>query len=167
MRSKLLLLILFCLSSTQLIYAQNRTISGTVTDGITANTISGVSVKVSESNRSTQTDVSGKFSIEISSNTGTLVFSYIGYHTKQVPITNTKTYDVTLLPSEATIDEVVVVGYGTQLKKDVTGSTSTVKMSDLENVPLPTIESALQGRASGVFINSSSGKLGQALQIRV
>lgn len=167
MRSKLLLLILFCLSSTQLIYAQNRTISGTVTDGSSGNPISGVSVKVSESNRITQTDVSGKFSIEISSNTGTLVFSYIGYHTKQVPITNSNTYDVTLLPSEATIDEVVVVGYGTQLKKDVTGSTSTVKMSDLENVPLPTIESALQGRASGVFINSSSGKLGQALQIRV
>lgn len=166
MRRKLLLLILFCVITT-LSYAQNRTISGQVSDANTQTPIAGVSIKVSGSNYITQSDAQGKFRTEINSQSKTLTFSYIGYNSQTVNITNSDTYQVSMVASADNIEEVVVVGYGTQIKKNITGSTTTVKMSDLEDVPLPTIESALQGRASGVFVNSSSGKLGQALQIRV
>src|SRR5690606_14544810 len=86
---------------------------------------------------------------------------------QQVNIDNRSLIDVQLTPAAADLEEAVEVGYGTQVKKDMTGSVASVKMSDLEDVPLQTVESALQGRAPGVFVNSSSGKLGQALQIRV
>ncbi|WP_159636706.1 SusC/RagA family TonB-linked outer membrane protein [Sphingobacterium composti] len=166
MRGKLLLLILFCFIAN-LSYAQNRTVSGQVTDANTKSPIAGVSIKVSQSNNITQTDALGRFTTEIGNQSKTLSFSYIGYNTQIVNITNSDSYQVAMNPSADNIEEVVVVGYGTQTKKSVTGSTTTVKMNDLEDAPLPTIESALQGRATGVFVNSSSGKLGQALQIRV
>ena len=166
MRNKLLLFVLFC-SFGLIVHAQNRTISGKVTDAVTNTPLSGVSIKVLGTNLVIQTDGKGNYQTNLGSNATGLLVSYIGYTSQQIQLSSSSTYDVVLMPSASDLEEVVVVGYGTQIRKDLTGSTTTVKMNDLEDVPLPTIESALQGRASGVFVNSSSGKLGQALQIRV
>ncbi len=166
MKNKLLLFILFCATIVHS-YAQNRTITGEIVDAVTSNAISGVSIKAEGSNFVAQSDAQGKFSIELNQQTTTLLFTYIGYKSQQVTLGTTNNLTISLQPSAADLEEVVVVGYGTQTRKNLTGSTTTVKMNDLDDVPLPTIESALQGRASGVFVNTSSGKLGQALQIRV
>lgn len=166
MRSKLFLFVLLCTVVFQA-YAQNKTVSGNVTDAVTGSPISGASIKVLGTSLLSQTDSKGNFKIDINQKSNGLLFSYVGYSSQQVALTASNVYNIALKPSASDLAEVVVVGYGTQSKKDLTGSTTTVKMSELDDVPLPTIESALQGRASGVFVNSSSGKLGQALQIRV
>ena len=166
MKNKLLLFILFCATIIHS-YAQNRTITGEIVDAVTSNAISGVSIKAEGSNFVAQSDAQGKFSIDLNQQTTTLLFTYIGYKSQQVTLGTSNKLTIALQPSAADLEEVVVVGYGTQTRKNLTGSTTTVKMNDLDDVALPTIESALQGRASGVFVNTSSGKLGQALQIRV
>ena len=148
-------------------FAQNKTITGKVTDEVTQQPIAGATILAESTNFSAQTDESGNYSITINNSVNSLRFTYIGYASKQVTINNQTTINISLAPSAADLEEVVVVGYGTQVKKDLTGSVASVKMSDLKDVPLSTVESALQGRAPGVFINSGSGKLGQALQIRV
>ena len=166
MKNKLAFFILFCVCPI-LAFAQNRTITGTVTDAATNTPIAGVTIRAVGSNSAAQTDGNGRYEIGVNSNIKALFFTFVGYTSQQITISNSINIDVALNPSAADLEEVLVVGYGTQSKKDLTGSVASVKMADLQDVPLQTAESALQGRASGVFINSSSGKLGQALQIRV
>lgn len=146
-------------------FAQGKVITGKVTSA--SGPIPGVSVFVKGSPANgTQSDASGAFKLTVSDDAKTLVFSFIGYKTKEVPITG-QSVVVTLDEENNTLSDVIVVGYGTQNRRDVTGSIAKVTAADLKDKPLTTIESALQGKAPGVFINSSSGKLGQALQIRV
>ena len=146
-------------------FAQGKVITGKVTS--TTGPIPGVSVFVKGSPANgTQSDASGAFKLTVADDAKTLVFSFIGYKTKEVPITG-QNINVNLDEENNTLSDVVVVGYGTQNKRDVTGSIARVTAADLKDKPLTTIESALQGKAPGVFINSGSGKLGQALQIRV
>ncbi len=166
MKRKLLFFTMALLASIQ-VFAQNRSISGKVTDAVSNKPIAGVTIKGVGTNYAAQTDGNGEYQIEINQAATALHFSYLGYASQLVKLTGQSNINISLTPSAADLEEVVVVGYGTQVKKDMTGSVASVKMSDLESVPLQTVESALQGRASGVFINSSSGKLGQALQIRV
>ncbi len=166
MKRKLLFFTMALLASIQ-VFAQNRSISGKVTDAVSNKPIAGVTIKGVGTNYAAQTDGNGDYKIEINQAATALHFSYLGYASQLVKLTGQSNINISLTPSAADLEEVVVVGYGTQVKKDMTGSVASVKMSDLESVPLQTVESALQGRASGVFINSSSGKLGQALQIRV
>lgn len=146
-------------------FAQGKVITGKVTSA--SGPIPGVSVFVKGSpSTGTQSDASGTFKLTVSDDAKILVFSFIGYKTKEVPITG-QTVNVNLDEENNTLSDVIVVGYGTQNRRDVTGSIAKVTAADLKDKPLTTIESALQGKAPGVFINSSSGKLGQALQIRV
>ena len=166
MKNKRLIFILLCFLTMQA-YAQNRTITGVITDASTNQAIGGASIKGVGSQYAAQTDRQGRFQLEISGNITQLLISYIGYTSQQVAISDVNMINVALRPAASDLEEVVIVGYGTQIRKDITGSTSSLKMSELNDVPLQTVESALQGRASGVFVNSSSGKLGQALQIRV
>lgn len=146
-------------------FAQGKVITGKVTSN--TGPIPGVSVYVKGSPSSgTQSEATGNFKLTVADDARILVFSFIGYKTKEVPITG-QTVNVSLDEENNTLSEVIVVGYGTQNKRDVTGSIARVTAEDLKDKPLTTVESALQGKAPGVFINSSSGKLGQALQIRV
>lgn len=146
-------------------FAQGKEITGKVTSA--SGPIPGVSVFVKGSPANgTQSNAAGSFKLTVSDDAKILVFSFIGYKTKEVPITG-QTINVALDEENNTLSDVIVVGYGTQNKRDVTGSIAKVTAADLKDKPLTTIESALQGKAPGVFINSSSGKLGQALQIRV
>ncbi len=165
MKRNLLFFIMLCWLPITVI-GQSRQVTGTVTDAVTNQPIAGATIKAVGTSFVAQTDVKGRYEIGLNESTKFLFFTYIGYSSQQVAAA-AGTVDVQLMPSAADLEEVVVVGYGTQIKKDITGSVASVKMADLENVPLQTVEAGLQGRAPGVFVNTSSGKLGQALQIRV
>ncbi|MFZ4260984.1 SusC/RagA family TonB-linked outer membrane protein [Sphingobacterium sp. HJSM2_6] len=164
---KLLLLMVVVMICAVHGFAQNKTITGKVTDRETNQPIAGATILIVGTNYAAQTNQLGEYQLELKQEVASISYSSIGYATQIIKFQNQNNIDVALISSAANLEEVLVVGYGTQIKKDLTGSVASVKMSDLQDVPLQTMESALQGRASGVFINSGSGKLGQALQIRV
>lgn len=148
-------------------YAQNRTVTGTVTGSDNGFPLPGVSVSVKGSSAGTQTDPNGRFSIS-ASNSSTLVFSYIGYTSRDVIVGNQTNIAVSLISDQRSLNEVLVTGYGTvQRKREVTGSIATVKGSEFENLPIQSFDKALQGRAAGVQVTSTSGQPGGGIQVRV
>lgn len=156
--------ILLFLSSIS--WAQNKTISGTVLDENNIG-VKGASVKVKHSELGTSTNEKGEFSLTLPDTTQSLVISSIGYLAKEARIMGS-TMSVGLMKTAATsLDEVVVVGYGTQRKSNVTGAISSVKARDLENIPNGRVEQALQGRVAGVTIQQNSGQPGSGSTIRV
>ena len=163
---KILLSILVAALSLTFSFAQNKTVSGKVTGASDGLPLPGVSVSVKGSTSGTQTDSEGIFKLNVPASASTLVFKYIGYKQQEASITSGQ-MNIRLEDDQKQLSEVVVVGYGTQIRRELTGSIAKVSSKDFEDVPLTSFQSALQGRASGVFINSGSGKLGQALQIRV
>ena len=161
-------LFIFCLLSILFsVYAQAQdvTVNGKVYDenGLP---IPGVSILIKGTSKASATDFDGTYQIKVDSK-GTLEFSYLGYITSKEAINGRSRVDVRLKPSTESLQEVVVVGYGTQKKSVVTGAISSVKAKDLEKVPNGRIEQALQGRVSGVTIAASSGQPGSASTIRV
>jgi len=142
-----------------------RIIKGTVTadDG---STLPGVSVKVKGASAVTVTDVNGRFSINLPDEGGTLIFSYVGFKTREVLVT-TATVNVVLTSDSKELSQVVVIGYGTTRKSDLTGSVASVKADELKAVPATTFDQALQGRAAGVQVTQTSGKPGAETSIRI
>nr|WP_314897536.1 TonB-dependent receptor [uncultured Flavobacterium sp.] len=145
--------------------AQDVTVSGKVYDenGLP---IPGVSILIKGTSKATASDFDGNYQIKATPK-GTLEFSYVGYNTIQEPINGRNQIDIKLNPTTETLQEVVVVGYGTQKKSVVTGAISSVRAKDLEKVPNGRIEQALQGRVSGVTIAASSGQPGASSTIRI
>lgn len=148
-------------------FAQERRVTGKVTDDSDRSGIPGATVLVKGTTRGTQTDAQGNYSIQVPADGTTLVFSFVGTTTQEITIGNRTQLDVTLSNDARSLNEVVVVGYGTQQARDVKGSIATIRAADLNNVPVQTFEQALAGRAPGVQVTQSSGKLGAGLQIRV
>ena len=142
------------------------TVSGTVVDSEGAPLI-GVNIQVKGSTVGTSTDIDGQFSIDEVDADAILIFSYIGYQTLEVPVNNQTTLTVTLQEDLQRLDEVVVVGYGSQTKRDLTGSVAQISNKELESVPVYNVGEALQGRASGVSIVNNSGAPGSRVQIRI
>lgn len=167
MKRKLLLLFATILSCSYIAIAQNKTITGKVTNINDGSPMSGVSINVKGTNTSSQTNENGNYSITVNESAKTLTFKYLGYADQSITIGSSLVINVSMQETLSDLSEIVVVGYGTQSRRDVIGSISKLNIGDIKDKPLTTIESALQGNAPGVFINSSSGKLGQALQIRV
>nr|WP_315420296.1 TonB-dependent receptor [uncultured Pedobacter sp.] len=162
---KLLLSMLLSLGVISFAFAQGKVITGKVTSA--SGPIPGVSVFVKGSPANgTQSDAKGIFKLTVADDAKMLVFSFIGYKTKEVPISG-QTINVNLDEENNTLSDVVVVGYGTQNKRDVTGSVASVKSKDLENLPVTSFEQALQGKAAGVQIAAQNGKLGQGITVRV
>lgn len=128
--------------------------------------IAGVSVAVKSTKVVVSTNKSGDFSIRASKG-DILVFSYMGYETKEVRITESKRIEVRMTSIESSLDEVVVIGYGTAKKSENTGAISKVKGSDIADKPSVSFEGALGGRAAGVNINANSGNLNQAPVFRI
>ncbi|MEO6000326.1 MAG: TonB-dependent receptor, partial [Chitinophagaceae bacterium] len=126
----------------------------------------GVSVQVKGSLTSSQTDNSGNFVISASP-TSTLVFSGVGFTTREIKVNNSMTLDVALVTSSTELGEVVVVGYGTQRRKDLTGSVSSVTAAQIEKVPVNTVDQALQGRAAGVQVVNNDGKPGGGVSVQI
>lgn len=146
---------------------QQTTISGKVTDQ-TGQPIEGVTVALKGTSVATTTDAQGRYQVRVTDDEPLLmVFSMVGYNTVEQPIANRQTLDIILTTSISDLDEVVVVGYGTQRRSDITGAISSVNMSDLEGVPIRTMDQALQGRVSGVFMSQSGSQPGAGNTIRI
>lgn len=146
-------------------FAQNRTITGKVTDGTSP--VAGASVTVKNSTEGTITNDQGEFTLSVPGSATMLVISSLGHETKEVEIAG-NSVSVNLVKSAASsLDEVVVVGYGSQRKSVVTGTISSVRAKDLENVPNGRIEQALQGRVAGVTIMQNSGQPGSTSTLRI
>ncbi|OAQ40334.1 hypothetical protein A5893_05115 [Pedobacter psychrophilus] len=148
-------------------YAQEarKPMSGTVTDE-TGEKLPGVSVKVKGQERVTQTNIDGQYSFNVVPN-AVLVFSYLGYETKEVPIAGKEILNVVLKVSASALEEVVVVGYGTVAKSDLTGSVSTVKLKDVNENKVVSISEALQGKIAGVNIVTNTGEPGGAITFNI
>ncbi len=166
---KLSFLITFLLLIQSNINAQNRTkiISGTVTASNTNQTIVGATVIIPNTNIATITDSNGKYTINVPEVTKTIQVSYIGYIPKTIEIKNLTKIDIQLDIDLLDLDEVVVVGYGTQKKKDLTGSVSVVDMDEVAKKSVSTIDQALQGQIAGVSVTSNSGTPGGGVMVRI
>ena len=166
MIKKVLFFVVLSVGMISLAFGQNKLITGKVTS-TTNQALPGVSVAVKGAGKiSTQTDANGTYKLTIPQDTKTIVFTSIGFIAKEVDA-NSATINVTLEEDKMDLSEVVVVGYGTQIKRDLTGSIAQVKSKDLENLPVTSFEGALQGKAAGVNIVSQNGKLGQGITVRV
>lgn len=156
-------LILFLLLSN-FITAQVK-VSGVVSDdkGLS---IPGANISVVGSNVSVATDFDGKYTIDVPAN-GTLLFSFIGFDSQKVAVNGKTTINVSLKSTSEDLKEVVVIGYGTQKKKDVNGAISSVKSKDIENLKQVSVDQMLQGKAAGVSVTNNSGAPGSAASVRV
>ena len=156
-------MVLLCMMPFSL-HAQNITIKGTVSaaDG----PIIGATVKVKGAQGGTVTDYDGNYTISAQSN-ATLVFSYVGYETKEVKVGGKHVIDVTLVEDETLLNEVVVVGYGTMRKSDLTGAVTQVDNKAFEKSVSTSIDQVLQGRAAGVQIQANTGTPGGSSTIRI
>jgi TonB-linked SusC/RagA family outer membrane protein len=161
-----LLIILMLLACFNIALAQNATVKGKVSDN-KGEPLVGVTVKVSNMQAVTATDANGNYTLNGVPPNAILTFSYIGFESQDVTVGSSNTLNVTLTINNNSLNEVVVVGYGTQKKSLVTGSISSVSAKDLENMPINRVEQALQGRASGVDVVSSSGLPGSSSTIRI
>jgi TonB-linked SusC/RagA family outer membrane protein len=159
------LLLLFFVAGTAGAYAQ-RTVTGTVVDQ-DQQPVTGSNVIVKGTNTGAITDLQGKFSISVPSGGGSLVVSFIGYITQEVPIGTSNVINITLETESKYLSEVVVVGYGTQRKLEVTGAIASVNSETLTQLPTGTVGQALQGRAAGLtVINNGSPGSQPTLRIR-
>lgn len=131
------------------------------------NSLPGVSVVIKGSTKGSTTDEQGNFQIVVPNPQTTLVFSFVGYQSKEIVVGNQTTLSVALVNDDQTLNEVVVVGYGSQLKKEVTGAVQTVSAAEIKDLPVSQIGQKLQGRLAGVQINQATGKPGQGISIRI
>jgi TonB-linked SusC/RagA family outer membrane protein len=165
MRKKITLFIFLLIASLNIALAQNATVKGKVVDN-KGEALPGVTVGVKGTTNGTQTDANGNYTISVAPNT-TLTYSFVGFASKNVVVGNQTNINVTLAEIHNDLNEVVVVGYGTQKKSVVTGAISGLKASDLEKQPVNRIEQALQGRTSGLTIAAASGAPGANASVRL
>lgn len=162
---RFILMILF-LVSYGYTYSQEITVSGMVTDE-NNQPLPGVSVIIKNASKGTTTDFDGNFSIVVNSNQDVLVFSYVGYKNQEVLVSNQTKLSIVLKTDLVGLDEVVVVGYGTMKKSDLTGAVAQVKGEVFENYASNQPLQAMQGRVAGVNITKSSGQPGAGLKVRI
>lgn len=148
-------------------FAQGRTVSGTVTAADEGTAIPGANVIIKGTSRGTVTDVDGKFSITVSDNAETLVISSIGYASQEIVVGDRTNFSVNLAPDIQSLAEVVVIGYGTQERKDVSGAIASVTAAQIEKVPVSTLDQALQGRSPGVQVTNNDGSPGAGITVQI
>ncbi len=165
MKYKIYLNTLLFLFITMLSFSQ-QTITGIVTIEDSDEPLLGVSVILKNTSIGVVTDFDGNFSINAPAD-GTLVFSYVGFLTKEVPVNNKTNLQVTLREDVTELDAVVVIGYGTQKKSDLTGSVATVKTSEIQRIPLARTDEVLQGQVAGVEINNNDASPNGNVSIRI
>ena len=166
MKKKLLLYLLVLICSVHYSFAQNRKITGTVTDDSTKQPLSGVSIKIKESSKTTYTDLDGRYSIEVSAADKSLLFGYVGFDTKETAISGA-VINVSLTSTNNALNEVIVVAYGTANKATYTGSAAVVSSSQLEKQQISSISRGLQGLVPGVQSVASAGQPGSDATIRI
>ena len=152
---KNLLMILFFLGSTTLI-AQRTTVTGTVTDEM-GDPLIGATIQVEGTSQGAITGTDGTYSIVVPGADAILLFSYVGYTTQELPLMDRTTIDVQLEPDVLSLQEVIVVGYGTQKRSDITGAVASITKERLDMTPNVSIAEAIQGSIPGVMVNTNSG----------
>jgi len=145
---------------------QKSLIKGNITDKTSGDPLIGATVMVAESTGGTVTDYNGAFSLQ-APNGATLVITYLGYEDYSIVADGRTVMDIRMTPSAAVLEELVVVGYGTRRRKDITGAVTSVAAEDLEKKPIARLENILQGQAAGVQVNQFSGKPGNSISVRV
>ena len=161
------LLILVMMAFTLTLFSQNITVRGTVTDAETGEAMIGLNVVVKGTTRGVATDLNGNFTVTDCPPDATLVFSFVGYDPVEVPVRGRTVIDVAISPSSELVEDVVVIGYGTVSKRDVTGSVASVQGEDLARVPVSTATEALTGKLAGVQIVTTEGSPDAEINIRV
>ena len=156
---------LVLLSASQFAYAQH-TVSGTVTSSEDGATLPGANVAVKGTTLGTATNAAGQFTLTVPWPNDTLVVSFVGYHTTEIAINGLTEIVVALTPS-AILDEVVVVGYGAQQRRDITGSVTSVSAREIQELPVTDPGEALQGRAAGVVALIEGNRPGQGVTMRI
>lgn len=158
-------LFMFTCMNISTAFAQDTPITGKVMNE-NGEPLSGVSVTLKGSKRGVATNAAGEFSINAGSS-GILIISYVGYEKKEVAIDGQRTLTITLSEENTQLNQVVVIGYGTVKKSDLTGSVVSVKAEDLKASPVTSFDQALEGRAAGVQVTQQSGKPGAETSIRI
>ncbi|MCJ8165320.1 TonB-dependent receptor [Pontibacter sp. E15-1] len=161
------MLLIACLLAGGQAMAQALTVTGRVTDAETGTGLPGVTVVLKGTTTAGPTDVQGNYTIQVPNGNGTLVFSYIGYTGQEVQINNRATINVSLSTDAKALEEVVVIGYGTQRAEAVTGSVASISAEEISKVQSGNITQALQGRLPGVEFTQSSSQPGASMQIRI
>ena len=145
--------------------AQTKTITGTVTDGATQEPLQGVTVQVKDGQAGTQTDAEGNFMLNVpTAGTTTLLVNSVGYTAKEVAVT-ANTLAIQLEREDTELDEVIVVGYGTVKKRDLTGAVASVKSADITAIPTTNVLQSLQGKVSGLDVTQNSGQPGENVSL--
>ncbi len=150
-----------------ILFAQQHTIEGIVRDAETGELIPGAAVMEQGTIHGTVTDPDGNFTLTVSSPDATLAISFVGYQTADVPVNGLSFIEVNLSVQLTELDEIVVIGYGTQKKRVVTGAISTVSADDIAATPTLRIDQAMQGRTAGVQVTNLSGQPGEAPTVRI
>ena len=161
----MLFVLALCLS-IQFVQAQNRTVSGKVSD-TGGSALPGVSVTVKGTTQGSITDSDGNFSIQSAKSNAVLVFSYIGYKALEVSVGGKTTLNVSLEEDAAALSEVIVVGYGSQKKSQTTGAISQVSAKQIQEMPITSLGQAMQGRVAGVDVSQSGSRPGSVPKILI
>jgi len=164
---KVMLLPVVMLFALQVAVAQNRTVTGKVTDAKDGSPIAGASVVVKGMKTGTLTGVDGSFSISISSSVKALVVTSVGYSSSEIAVGSSNSVNVALQSTADALADVVVIGYGSRKSKDVTGSVSRVTEKDFNKGQIASPEQLLQGRTPGVLVTPSTGEPGAAATINI
>lgn len=164
---RILFFMVFALLNAGVMLAQNHKVTGTILDGETGQSIPGATVLESGTLNGTTTDIDGKYAITVASPQAVLEFSFIGYEPQQVPVNGQAVINITMKVEITNLSEIVVIGYGTQKKKVVTGAIASVNSEKITETPVLRVEQAMQGRTAGVQVTNLSGQPGEAPTIRI
>ncbi len=146
---------------------QQITVTGTVTESETGDAMPGVNIQVQGTSLGAITGVDGRYSLTVSDRNATLVFSFIGYITQEVPLGGRAVVDVALKAQLTDLDEVVVVGYSTQKRANVVGSVTSISGESIQGVPAPSVSNAISGRLPGTVVITQTGEPGQDMNARI
>jgi len=152
---------------SQSLFAQEKTITGKITDSKDGSPAPGVTVTAKGTGTGTQTRSDGTYTLSVPNSTTTLVVSSVGYATQEVSIAGKTSLDVSLVASATSLNEIVVVGYGTSRRKDLTGAVSSVQAKDFVKGPVTNPDQLLIGKVSGLQIINSSGQPGAVTIVKI
>src|SRR5215831_6518277 len=163
---RVVLLLFVCTFSQFVLFAQVRKISGTIKDdkGVP---VSGATVTIKGTNVAAATNAQGVFSLNLPQNANTLIITHVGMEKKTIVVGSGNVVEVSLTPTATTLSDVVVVGYGTSRKANLTTAQSTVSAKDIEKTVNTTLEQAIQGRAAGVYVTQNSGQPGGGISVAI
>lgn len=165
---KTFIITVFCLLITCLYgYGQSFSVSGKIVTSEDDASLAGVTIQEKGTTNGSQSDADGRYSLQVSSPNATLIFSFVGMVSKEEQVGNRSIIDVKLTSDSRSLGEVVVTGFGSQIKRDLTGNIASIKGADIQNTPVPNFNQALQGRAAGVFVEGNSGKVGEGIKVRI